>query len=175
MINKKIEKLAKKILSDVGVTSCPVDMQKVAQHIGVDIKEHDLGSDVSGVLVIDARSPAIGVNAFHPKTRQKFTIAHEIGHFVLHKDDQQELFVDKSFRIEFRRNTGVFSKKEWEANAFAAALTMPDWMVYDKVETHNIDFSDGNSIKVLADEFGVSQDAMAIRIANLFNDGYTDV
>ena len=66
----------------------------------------------------------IGVNEDHHSNRQRFSIAHEIAHFVLHHGDT---YIDKGYRVHFRDlESGSGTKREeMEANAFAAALLMP--------------------------------------------------
>src|SRR3954470_4270018 len=68
----------------------------------------------------------IGINSSHPETRKRFTIAHEMGHLVLHQLDQ--VHVDKQFLVKLRDDISsqAIDPHEIEANAFAAALLMPE-------------------------------------------------
>lgn len=76
---------------------------------------------------MDSGKGTIGFNPTESKTRQRFTIAHELGHFELHKQDSG-LFVDKEFKMLFRDQNSSSGeiRKEQEANAFAAAILMPE-------------------------------------------------
>ena len=74
----------------------PIRVESVAQVLGVDIKYEPFSEDLSGILVKEPSRTVIGVNSSHAITRQRFTIAHELGHFILgHKGD---LFIDKTLR-----------------------------------------------------------------------------
>lgn len=63
-----------------------------------------LGETVSGMLVVEDDRGAIGYNATHAPVRQRFTIAHEIAHYILHvkKSRKSQLFIDRS--VTFRRD-----------------------------------------------------------------------
>ena len=65
---------------------------------------YPLGDDVSGLLSIENGVGTIGYNQTEPKVRKRFTIAHELGHFELHRD-KSDLFVDKQF-IYRSQNSG---------------------------------------------------------------------
>jgi Zn-dependent peptidase ImmA (M78 family) len=109
----------------------------------------------------------IGVNESQADVRQRFTIAHEIGHMLLHAD--QPLIVDHGFAlIGLRRDDGApGDQREIEANAFAAALLMPEKWVTAALRGRDVDLSDDAEIQSLAKRFGVSQQAMMYRLMNL--------
>lgn len=171
MKNLSIEQKAANILQQLNITTLPIPVEEIATKRGLEIKSFDLGDDVSGVLMIDNGNGVIGYNPKESKVRQRFTIAHELGHYELHKgeNEQNEIFVDKSFRVEFRdskSSTGEV-RKEQEANAFAAALLMPEKILKKEILNHKFDLADEGTIKELAKLFHVSTTAMAFRIANL--------
>ena len=101
------------------------------------------------VLVVTDDYIAIGVNKNHPKTRQRFTIAHELGHFLLGHGSGMY-------------NDGVVQNrnKERNANHFAAELLMP----LDKI---NAMIEYGFSKELMAESFGVSIDAISLRLKSL--------
>ncbi len=117
----------------------------------------------------------IGVNSGHSETRKRFTIAHELGHFFLHSSNP--LFVDKIFAVKLRDHIAseAIDKDEIEANAFAAELLMPSKLIrQDFVQIYQsrvLDYEDGDeldkAIKLLADKYNVSKQAMNIRLINL--------
>jgi Zn-dependent peptidase ImmA (M78 family) len=146
----------------------PVPVNKIAESRGLTIKPYDLGEAVSGVLVIKQGVGTIGINPTESMVRQRFTVAHELGHFELHNDGD-ELFVDKAFKVHFRDQNSSKGeiKKEQEANAFAAALLMPEKFIRKEIEKHSFDLSDEDSMKTLAKTFNVSVPAMTFRISNL--------
>jgi Zn-dependent peptidase ImmA (M78 family) len=129
----------------------------------VRIEPTDLGEDCSGVLVRTGDSAVIGVNVMHHPNRQRFTIAHELGHYMLHKPGT---YVDRAFYRNTESGSGTI-KEEREANQFAAALLMPASWVEGEAQNHSLDLGDDTSLVALAEEFGVSSQAMSFRLTNL--------
>lgn len=168
MLNKRIEKLACEIIENLGIKSLPIPVDEIAKKRGLTIKPYNLGEKVSGVLVMDSGKGTIGINPTESKVRQRFTVAHELGHFELHKQESG-LFIDKEFKMLFRdQNSSIGEvRKEQEANAFAAALLMPEKLLVKEIKNQNFDLNDEDSLKDLAKLFHVSIPAMTFRIANL--------
>ena len=173
MINHRIESITEKILSSIGINSVEkINIKKVCRALEVDVKHDDLDSTISGLFVVKENKPFIRYNKLESNVRIRFTIAHELGHFVLHKDTP--LFVDYTGeKIMFRNNdssTGEL-KKEREANSFAASILMPREFIENEIK--EIPKDTDNVIKYLAKRFKVSEQAMAYRLANLGYDyGY---
>jgi Zn-dependent peptidase ImmA (M78 family) len=127
-----------------------------------------LGADISGAIAFltDKQIFAILVNQHKAPTRQQFTVAHEFGHYFLHRDEiRQELFVDSDSIVDnvavlFRRDTGESSRLEVEANNFAASLLMPTDLLAKAWEQLQ-------SVDECADVFSVSVEAMSIRLSRL--------
>ena len=168
MISKKIEELAAQLLSELNINELPIPIRKIAELKGLIIHPFDLGTNISGVLVIDKEQGTIGINPLESPVRQRFTIAHELGHFLLHSESES-LFVDKHFKILFR-SQGQSSKeikKEQDANAFAAAILMPKNKLEEKINNSSLDLTDDEAVKKIAQMFDVSVIAMTYRIANL--------
>jgi Zn-dependent peptidase ImmA (M78 family) len=105
----------------------PVDIVAIATDLGVNVWEtKSLPNSISGKIFRDPLNGgpstfSILVNANHSLPRKRFTIAHEIGHFVLHRKrlESGELIDDAMYR------SGVTAKEETEANRFAADVLMP--------------------------------------------------
>src|SRR5574341_1209231 len=129
-------------LRQLKTRKAPVDVWRVARQLGVRVERADLGEDCSGVLVRKGGAAVIGVNYSHHPNRQRFTIAHELGHFVLHKGDK---YIDKGMTtLQFRNaesSTGT-QTEEREANQFAAALLMPQEWVRREFEKQPFDLGD---------------------------------
>ena len=107
-------------LVEAGVTDAPVDLKKVAQRLYLVIEEGPMNGEIQGALVTDGNVGGILINStVKSEKRRRFTLAHEIGHFVLHRNKQT--FQDTS--SELRDYTT--SMMEIEANIFAAMLLMP--------------------------------------------------
>lgn len=165
---KQIEVEASRVLRDTGCLRIPVPVELVAHRLGLSVEPAALGQDVSGVLVRDGDGGTIGYNAAHHEVRQRFSIAHEIGHFVLHPREGQ-LFIDKTYKVyrrDQRSSTGE-DRQEIQANRFAAALLMPEELLQREVADIGFDLADEIALESLAQKFKVSRQAMSFRLANL--------
>jgi Zn-dependent peptidase ImmA (M78 family) len=162
---------ARKILERLEIKQPPIPVDKVARFLGAQIRYSPLDGEISGLIYIREGMPIIGVNSLHPPNRQRFTIAHECGHLVLHRHlISREIHVDKKFAVLRRDNksaTGV-EQIEIQANRFAAELTMPRAFLLRALGNHSIDIDDSSLVNRLATEFKMSVDAMRIRMTNLF-------
>ena len=123
--------------------------------------------EISGIVHRNKDGSAvIGVNSSHLIQRQRFTIAHEIGHLLLHTNES--LHVDKNFPIGLRNGISgkAVDEKEIEANQFAAALLMPaDLIAEDVLRLTGMDVL--MAIKKLARKYRVSEQAMSVRLSTL--------
>ncbi len=167
MSTRRAQMRAKAILTKHGIDELPVDAARLAKLEGVEVDFADFGEDVSGVLIKEGGRAVIGVNGRDATTRQRFTIAHELGHYLLHEG--RDLFVDKDFVVHFRdqnSSTG-HDPVEIEANQFAAELVMPSDKVRQFFVKHHFDIDDEAALRKLAGKFGVSPTAMAVRLSTL--------
>lgn len=124
--------------------------------------------DISGAIIKDDDDEGytIYVNKDHPKSRQRFTIAHEIGHYISYLCDsysKQELDKNKGFedQLMYYRKDGNISNAEIEANLIAAEILMPE-------ERVKVMARDNLTIEQMSEIFFVSQAAMTIRLQTLF-------
>lgn len=136
----------------------PVDPVRIANELGIDVFEAALDPNTSGAIIKrPGEDPQIVLNRNDHANRQRFTCAHEIGHFVQRSDEPDDYeFVDLRGPLA---SAGTDSVERY-ANAFAAALLMPAEEVKTRAKR-------ADSIVELAYEFRVSQDAMTNRLANL--------
>lgn len=169
MAINQIEKKALELLQKTNSISLPIPIKNIIKSQGIKLSPYDLGDDVSGVLVIDNENCKIGYNSTESHVRQRFTLAHELGHFILHKNKSQDVFVDKVTYMFRKSNTrSVDYKIEMEANQFAAAILMPEIMIERELnKLNNGNLSDHDLIVELANKFKVSQIAMTYRLNNL--------
>ncbi len=165
LIKKKVNEL----LINEDIKSAPVPIEKIAGSTGASIRYKPLDHDCSGMIQrIDDKTAVIGINSSHSDVRKRFSIAHEIGHLVLH--DDKNLHVDEELRsnVQFRNeysSLGV-DDQEIEANQFAAEILMPEEMLLKDVGK-----SKGKSPEVaiedLAKLYNVSIQSMTIRLTRL--------
>lgn len=146
----------------------PVDVAVIAEKEGAKVVFQDLEAHISGVLVQKDKTATIGVNALHHPNRQRFSVAHELGHYLMHAE-RPAVFVDEIL-VHFRADatSDPADPRETEANAFAAAVLMPaDWLKND-LRGRNIDALFGEvPLEKLARRYRVSQLALSIRLVNL--------
>lgn len=156
------------LLRSFGEIVLPIKIEEIAKSQGLKVLPYPLGEDVSGLLSIEDGKGTIGYNQSEPKVRRRFTIAHELGHYILHKD-KSHLFVDKQFiyRSQNSNSTAVNQVMEQEANFFASAILMPTEQLRGHIEKTRIDLGSEDSIKELAKIFEVSTTAMSVRISSL--------
>ena len=161
-----LERKAEQLLVDAGLDTVPVPVNQVAAYLGITVELAELGEDCSGVLVRNEGRAVIGVNQDHHPNRRRFSIAHEIAHFVLHKGDT---YIDKGYLVHFRdRESGSGTKQEeMAANAFAAALLMPAKQVREDFKQQPFDLTEDAGLERLARKFKVSLQAMTYRLMNL--------
>lgn len=163
---QQIREVAEEVLVRSGIRKAPVPVDQIAGLLGATVKYSPFDGELAGVLVRGEGRVVIGVNASHHTNRQRFTIAHECGHLLLHEG---ETYVDKSFRVNLRDDVSsmAIDPEEIEANRFAAELLMPYRMLVEDLQHHEIDFENEVVITSLAKKYGVSVQAMTHRIANV--------
>lgn len=168
-MTNKVETVVRKLLREAAVHEPPVDVETLARSQGVAVTYQPLpagADDLSGCFVHtpDGRY-IIGVNAAHHPNRQRFTVAHELGHFLLHQDSVDDVHVDGVF-LRDQRSAAVVEPIEIEANAFAASLLMPEAMLKkDLARLEGLD--DEEQVRALARRYAVSVQAMTLRLVNL--------
>lgn len=162
-----IESTAAGILLRADQLEAPVDPLKVAVVLDVQVHFEKLDG-MSGALVIKGDSKHAVIDLGQHPNRQRFTLAHELGHLVLHDGSGERLFVDNEMRVYQRAdqpNPSANPTEEREANRFASALLMPRHLIEKHMS--KLDFSDESDVALLARRFGVSDQAMSIRLQQL--------
>lgn len=169
---RSIEQQAQDLLERVNIQTVPVAVDKIAHTLGARVFYSALDEELSGMVYIKDSIPIIGVNSLHHPHRQRFTLAHEIGHLYMHEEEiRRAVHVDKRFVEsvlwrDSRSSRGV-DEKEIEANQFAAALLMPADMLLNELERAELDVEDERALDELARCFKVSKATLQYRIRNL--------
>ncbi len=161
----KIEKLVERLLQENHVTKPAVPIDKLIKKLGIDLKHGDL-DDVSGLLVRSGANATIGVNAKHPEVRQRFTLAHEFAHYLLHAGISAHY--DRDYRVNFRsaESSQATNVEEIEANFFAASILMPKHFLARDNAVKALD--NDSEVAKLAAKYNVSRHAMSLRLANVY-------
>jgi Zn-dependent peptidase ImmA (M78 family) len=172
---KHIRLLVDDLLYKCRVQSPPVPIESIARALGAEVRFQHGDDELSGFLFRDHKQQkaVIGVNSTHHENRQRFTIAHEIGHFLLHEWEGVHVDgSDRAFQIKRRdekSSTGT-DIDEQEANLFAAELLMPaKFLKTDLLKIKKLDLLDDNlgSFARLAERYEVSTQALTFRLAYL--------
>jgi Zn-dependent peptidase ImmA (M78 family) len=156
------------------VRSPSVDVIEIAGKYATVI-EHELESDVSGALVPPSEGAnwVILVNKAHNPNRKRFTVAHELGHLLLHGYTSPH--ADRRLMLRDARSSEGSTFEEIEANQFAAELLMPRELVLKEAKGVSVEYEMDaaseekldNLVDALAGKFKVSSHAMRIRLASL--------
>jgi hypothetical protein len=150
-----IRREAERLLEAAGASRPPVPLRDVVSMLNLSLVERaqEPFSASEAALVPLGDGHAIELYGTRGDRRRRFTIAHEVGHFVLHPG-----------RVRAERgglnNVGSQSQ-EREADLFAAELLMPEHLVRQAA------FEVGADPRQLADRFDVSVQAMTVRLARL--------
>lgn len=160
-----IEQTIENVLKKCRVTKPPVPVERIAEELGLDIRLAPFEGDLSGALVRTEDEKFIGVNSNHHPNRQRFTIAHELAHFFLHKG--MRLHIDKNIWVNWRddESSKAVQWQEIQANQFAAELLMPT--AFLKRDLNRIGRVNEHLVQILAQKYRVSSQAMDIRLNNL--------
>lgn len=160
---KDVDILLKQAISNGCYDGNKLDVQKLVSYMNT------INTDENITLVYDQMNPAtsgsltyeegkwiIRVNKDHNPKRQRFTILHELGHYMLHRNKLQS-FTDEIFFRSGIKGDNI----EYKANEFASKLLMPEDSVRKAI-------SEGvRNLGKLAELFDVSSPAMKIRVQEL--------
>lgn len=153
-IEAKTRDILEENLGKINELELPINLAKILEKYKF-ILYYALFKDPSVGGTYKKQDNLIIVAKDDPIKRQFFTVAHELGHYFLHKKNQ-EIFYRKQ-AIQFN---GEGTLEETEANWFAASLLMPKELVL------NI-WKERTNVEYLAAKFGVSRSAAFWRLKNL--------
>lgn len=155
-----IDEKVDKVLEFCKIYNPPVDIKVICKRLNIDLISEDLSDleltaerKISGILILKENKKTIYTNKKENLKRQYFTIAHELGHYFLHRHNNEVVSI--SYR-------GVYNQEEQEADEFAAKLLMPRNMVlteYKKVLYPTVSY--------FSEIFNVSNPAMRKRLSEL--------
>ena len=121
---------------------------------------------ISGQIMRDEEEGyLIRVNRYEARERQRFTIAHELAHFFLHKSIIDSLPDGIEDNVLYR--SGAPERIEYEANRLAADIVMPMHLIKRVLKEEFKNIIDDTTIEILATQFQVSRVAMEIRLSTI--------
>ncbi|WP_197501753.1 ImmA/IrrE family metallo-endopeptidase [Mycobacterium sp. 1164985.4] len=135
----------------------PVDPFAIAQNLGIAVKQEVLDDNLAGFIVRENGGQVeIFLNALDAHVRQRFTLAHELGHFFKNRGEENIGYVDERSELA---SSGTDPSEVW-CNQFAAELLMPAAIVKKY-------WAEGMSLDDLRNKFRVSTAAIEYRLKNL--------
>lgn len=139
----------------------PIKVGAIANAFGIEVKKSTLAAGISGEIKEVDGSVVIRVNRHDVKERQRFTLAHEIAHFLLHRDRIGDGITDD---ILYR--SGLSDAQEAEANRLAADIVMP-WSLIQRTLEKYSDLKLEERIEKVAQEAEISTTAIKIRLGRI--------
>lgn len=155
LVKDKAATDAADVLAAHGRRAFPIDVEAIARSLGLRVTRTQLRQGISGMLQVDPdATPQIYVDVEDVRPRQRFTIAHELGHYY-----ERTTRGEADFNFIDRRG-GRYDIHEFYADEFAGNLLMPIDEVTRQVEQ-------GASLAAMVAHFGVSLPALHTRLRRL--------
>ena len=151
-----------KVIVEEYTGEIPVRLGALAKNLGIQVKLSSLPANCSGLIHKLNGKYEIKVNRNESRERQRFTLAHEISHYLLHREIIDAL--PDGIRDNVLYRSGASQQAEYEANRLAAELVMPKSSIEKRLQDSDGIISE-ELIELLAREFQVSKAAMEIRVA----------
>lgn len=152
---------ANELLKKYSIEKPVVNIFKIADNEGIRLHFVKMpGKALSVAGFLDIENKTMYINDDDPPNRQTFTVAHELGHYILkHEKDK--------FGVLYRMQkfNGENSVVEQEANFFAANILVPKYMLLDAMNKYDLNEKDD---ELLAPLFGVSKEMMGYRLKTCF-------
>lgn len=149
------------------LASAPVDLKAIFTDLGIEYDEERMDDGVSGSITRNGDKFTVAVNLLESSNRKRFTAAHELAHYLMHRDlmhvdgGKMNRHMDRLFGAPEHNPASPFTRQhEVQANRLAAQIVMPAALVREKFATQR-------DAEKLACEFGVSKAAMEIRLKTL--------
>lgn len=159
------QSMAKKVLKDYKLSEVPTDLSVIFKNLGLKYIELNDADDIDGAIMEIKDKPAIAVlNKARPLQRQRFTLAHELGHIFL-KHTIRDVYDSEEIRDNSDKLIdNAKPPQETEADIFASELLIP----YEQLKKYTADM---NNIDKLAKTFLVSRQAITLAVMNFWKHG----
>lgn len=161
-----------------------IEPHKIADFFNLGIVWEKIPADGDGIIAakIFPTQKLIEINKDFPRLMESrgleaFTIAHEIGHWVLHinQDEAEGLIQQQELSLDISKenhsflcrsiNVATRNNREWQADYFASSLLMPRNLLEETCKGRNL--QNWNHLRVMADELGVTQSALKVRLQQI--------
>jgi Zn-dependent peptidase ImmA (M78 family) len=154
--------MARKVLKDYKLSEIPTDLTVIFQRLDLKYIELNDADEIDGAILEIEGKPAIAVlNKARPLQRQRFTLAHELGHIFL-EHIKRDIYDSEEIRESDAESSGKTKPpKEIEADIFASELLVP----YEQLKKYHADMSNVDKLAVI---FQVSKQAMTLAVMNFW-------
>ncbi len=189
MIKEKEKKIIDQLIKDYNSNQeindqIPVNIVEKIKEQNIELNElcYDLHDDVLGEIKKENGKYKINIQGYDFNYRRRFTMAHELGHYILHKDllDDEGLDDGLSYETMYRKNAKISSNQETQANKYAIDMLVPKELIMsivkelDKIKEipriidENGKANNLNLIEYLSSRFEVSKIALGFRLNQLY-------
>lgn len=145
---------------DEQLSTYPVKLGEIAKRLGVKVLLSTLPRGTSGQIGQENGEFVIRINRHEAKHRQRFTLAHELAHYLLHRD---LIVAEGSWSENVLLRSGQPANVEYEANRLASDLVIPSARLAEATAEYSGPMTP-EVIEDLARRFGVSTAAMEIKL-----------
>lgn len=169
MDEKEIKDKVDEVFNETRLISTPVEIISMASFYGFSVYELEMDRNTSGMIIVNDgpikafhTDKIIAVNSAHPSTRKRFTVAHELGHYIL-QDRPKKCFAH-------RDSDENYDSQERDADSFASALLMPEDDIQGFVKSYRKSVIDDEAsvlISRVAQKYNVSGKAAQVRLKKL--------
>lgn len=170
MTKEQIITQANEFCKSNNIDNYPVNIVELCKRYGFKVFEEYLPSEVSGFIVAQqdnfrnyGSNKVIVANLADSARRRRFTIAHELAHYMLHKDQSETFYAHR----DAGQNGGI----ETEANIFASSILMPEVLVKqalsELLSPENRMLTNNEKVNYISDLFAVSIPAAKVRLDQL--------
>ena len=167
-----------KLLEDNNLLNLPIDLDALAKKLNIDVNYSILKSDISGKInynVVDDKA-IIYINSNEYELRQRFSLAHELSHYIYDINFSEDAEIEDNDQTLFRND--IINPIENRANKYAEKLLMPKELFVketDKIKNNLFPDKDNNIgipniyklVEKLSDTFKVSKPAVITRLHSI--------
>jgi hypothetical protein len=167
------EALAAKVIELVPGVPIPIPLPAIAERLGINEIRYEATDAFDGCLVClpGKAHGGIIINSRQRATRQRFSLGHELGHWLTPTytvERQKFVCSSRDFAVSGRGTLSPAQKMEWEANRFSAHLLLPTRLVSRALR--KIRGFDLTNLLTLASDFDTSKEFTALRYTDLADD-----
>jgi Zn-dependent peptidase ImmA (M78 family) len=157
--SKAARENADNIIEMYQIDEAPIDVFGIAERLGFVVDKIDLPNEIPARVEVHEDIKVIFVNSKHPTVKQRFSVGHELGHYL---SGHENFSADARSNIDpDKKYLNPQYQQEYEADDFAAEILMPKKILKIDVLENNL------SLQELVEKYEVSEQSMTIQLVNL--------